>query len=109
MNGAAGTSQTDQMAHEMGHGGGMSMEEMVRDMRNRFWVTFVLGILVTLYSPLATDVFGINLPLPFGKPANMLLFILAAPAVLWGGQMFFVGAYCALKNRILDMSVLVEL
>jgi Cu2+-exporting ATPase len=82
---------------------------MVRDMRNRFWVAFILGIFVTLYSPLATDVFGLRLPVPFGLPANIFLFILATPAVLWGGQMFFVGAYRALKNRILDMSVLVAL
>jgi len=107
--GAAGTGEVAQMAHEMGHGGSMSMEAMVRDMRNRFWVAFILGIFVTLYSPLATDVFGLRLPLPFGIPANILLFILATPAVLWGGQMFFVGAYRALKNRILDMSVLVAL
>jgi Cu2+-exporting ATPase len=106
---AAGTGQVEQMAHEMGHGGGMTMEAMVRDMRNRFWVAFVLGILVTLYSPLATDVFGLRLPVPFGIPVTILLFILATPAVLWGGQMFFVGAYRALKNRVLDMSVLVAL
>ncbi len=101
--------QMAQMAHEMGHGAGMSMETMVRDMRNRFWVTFVLAILVTLYSPLASEVFGIRLPTPFGIPNDILLFLLATPAVLWGGQMFFVGAYRALKNRILDMSVLVAL
>ncbi|GAB4430387.1 MAG: heavy metal translocating P-type ATPase [Chloroflexi bacterium OHK40] len=105
----AGHDQVDQMAHEMGHGGGMTMDAMVRDMRNRFWVTFILGILVTLYSPLATDVFSLRLPVPFGLPLNLLLFILATPAVLWGGQMFFVGAYRALKNRTLDMSVLVAL
>ena len=101
--------EVEHMAHEMGHGGGMSMEAMVRDMRNRFWVAFILGILVTLYSPLATEVFGLELPVPFGIPVDILLFILATPAVLWGGQMFFVGAYRALKNRTLDMSVLVAL
>ena len=31
----------DEMAHEMGHGGGMDMQAMVRDMRNRFWVCFI--------------------------------------------------------------------
>ncbi len=97
------------MAHGMGHGAGMSMEAMVRDMRNRFVLTFVLAIPVFLYSPLATDVFGLNLPSPFGLPLDILLFILSTPAVLWGGQMFFVGAHRALKNRILDMSVLVAL
>jgi Cu2+-exporting ATPase len=37
------------------------------------------------------------------------MFLLATPAVLWGGQMFFIGAYRALKRRTLDMSVLVAL
>ncbi|QIN85278.1 heavy metal translocating P-type ATPase [Rubrobacter tropicus] len=105
----APSGRTEQMAREMGHGAGMGMDEMVRDMRNRFWVAFVLGILVTLYSPLATEVFGIRLPIPFGIPDDILLFVLATPAVLWGGKMFFVGAYRSLKNRVLDMSVLVAL
>ncbi len=98
-----------QMAHEMGHGGGMSMDQMVRDIRNRFWVAFALAIPVFLYSPLATDVFGIRLPTPFGMRSDILLFLLATPAVLWSGQMFFVGAYRALRHRVLDMSVLVAL
>lgn len=108
---AGGTPRADvaQMAHEMGHGAGMNMEAMVRDMRNRFLVTFVLAIPVFLYSPLFTDVFRLRLPVPFGIPISILLFALSTPAVLWGGQMFFVGAYRALKNHTLDMSVLVAL
>jgi Cu2+-exporting ATPase len=106
---APASGEVAQMAHEMGHGAGMNMEGMVRDMRNRFLLTFVLAIPVFLYSPLATEVFNLRLPLPFGIPADLLLFILSTPAVLWGGQIFFVGAYRALKNRILDMSVLVAL
>ena len=98
-----------QMAHEMGHGAGLNMEAMVRDMRNRFWFTLVLAIAVTLYSPMATEIFGLYLPAPFGLSDEILMSILATPAVLWGGQMFFVGAYRALRNRILDMSVLVAL
>lgn len=98
-----------QMAHEMGHGAGMSMDDMVRDMRNRFLVTFALAIPVFLYSPLFTEVLQVRLPIPFGLPTDLLLFILSTPAVIWGGQMFFVGAYRALKNRTLDMSVLVAL
>lgn len=105
----ADSGKVAQMAHEMGHGGGMDMQSMVHDMRNRFIVTFALAIPVFLYSPLFTDVLNVRLPLPFGIPANILLFILSTPAVLWGGQMFFVGAYRALKNRTLDMSVLVAL
>jgi Cu2+-exporting ATPase len=98
-----------QMAHEMGHAGGMSMEAMVQDMRNRFLVTFILAIPIVLYSPLVTEVFGVRLPTPFGLPTSLFLFVLATPAVLYGGQVFFVGAYRALRHRVLDMSVLVAL
>ena len=98
-----------QMAHAMGHGGGMSMDDIVRDMRNRFLVALLLAVPVTLYSPLGTDVFGISLPIPFGIDPKILLFLLSTPAVLWSGQIFFVGAWRALRNRTLDMSVLVAL
>jgi Cu2+-exporting ATPase len=98
-----------QMAHAMGHGGGMSMDGMVRDMRNRFLVALALAVPVFLYSPLATEVFGLRLPTPFGVSNALLLFILSTPAVFWSGQIFFVGAYRALRNRTLDMSVLVAL
>ena len=98
-----------QMAHAMGHGAGMGMDEMVRDMRNRFLVAFIISIPVFLYSPLATEVFGIELATPFGIDPKLLLFLLSTPAVVWSGQMFFVGAWRALRNRTLDMSVLVAL
>jgi Cu2+-exporting ATPase len=98
-----------QMAHGMGHGGGMTMDEMVRDMRNRFIVAFILAIPIFLYSPLATEVFNIRLGTPLGIDPNILAFLLATPAVVWSGKMFFVGAYRALRNRTLDMSVLVAL
>lgn len=97
------------MAHEMGHGGGMSMEGMVRDMRNRFYVTFLLAIPVFLYSPLFTDVFKIQLPLPLGLSNEILSFLLATPAVLYGGWIFYIGAWRGLQNRVLNMAVLVTL
>lgn len=97
------------MAHEMGHGGGMSMEDMVRDMRNRFLVSFILAIPVFLYSPLFTDYFGIQLPLPFGVSNEVLSFLLTTPAVLYGGWVFYIGAWHGLKNGILNMAVLVSL
>jgi Cu2+-exporting ATPase len=106
---AATTATAEHLAHEMGHGQGMTMEEMVKDMRRRFWVTFALAAVVTLYSPLGTDVFGIRLSAPFGLSNDVFMFLLATPAVVWGGQMFFVGAYRALGRRTLDMSVLVAL
>ncbi len=107
--GAPAEGEMAQMGHAMGHGGGMSMDDMVRDMRNRFLAALALAIPVTLYSPLGTDVFGIRLPIPFGMDPRILLFLLSTPAVLWSGQIFFVGAWRALRNRTLDMSVLVAL
>ncbi len=101
--------ETAAMAHAMGHRAGMSMDAMVRDMRNRFLVAFILAIPVFLYSPLATEVFGLELPTPFGLDPNLLLFALSTPAVLWSGQIFFVGAWRALRTRTLDMNVLVAL
>ncbi len=111
MPGAAAPAEGEmaQMADAMGHGGGMSMDDMVRDMRNRFIVALVLAIPIFLYSPLATEVFGIRLATPFGIDPNILMFLLATPAVAWSGQIFFVGAWRALRNRTLDMSVLVAL
>ena len=107
--GAPGKGEMAQMAHAMGHGGGMTMDAMVRDMRNRFIVAFILAIPIFLYSPLATEVFNLRLATPLGIEANVLAFLLATPAVLWSGKMFFVGAWRALRNRTLDMSVLVAL
>ena len=37
------------MAHEMGHGAGMTMDAMVRDMRNRFLVALVFAVPIFLY------------------------------------------------------------
>jgi P-type Cu2+ transporter len=107
--GVPGEGEMASMAHEMGHGAGMSMEGMLQDMRNRFLVSFLLAIPVFLYSPLFTDTFGIQLPLPFGLSNEVLSFLLATPAVFYGGWVFYVGAWRGLKNKILNMSVLVSL
>ena len=50
--GATGPVAKDAMAHEMGHGGGMEMADMVRDMRNRFWVALLFTIPIFIYSPM---------------------------------------------------------
>ena len=102
-------SQQDATAHEMGHGGRMSMEELVRDMRRRFIVALVLAIPVFIYSPLFTQVFKIQAPLPFGISNEVISFILTTPAVIYGGWVFYIGAWRALRNRVLNMAVLVSL
>jgi Cu2+-exporting ATPase len=97
------------MAHEMGHGAGMSMEGMVRDMRNRFLVALIFAIPIFLYSPLFTDFFKIVLPVPFNLSTKLFSFLLATPPILYSGWVFYLGAWRALKNRTLNMAVLVAL
>lgn len=64
--------------HEMmGHGGhaGMSMDAMVRDMRNRFLVALVLSIPIMLWSPMGRDMFGFSVPTPFGLRDDVFAFL----------------------------------
>src|SRR5216684_473935 len=95
----------------MGHG--MSdpamAQAMEADMRNRFFVSLLLTVPVILYSPLGTSLFKLHLPTPFGISPNWVLLVLATPIVWWGGWIFHSGAWRALRNRTLDMNVLVSL
>jgi Cu2+-exporting ATPase len=52
----------------MGHGAhaGMSMDAMVRDMRNRFLVAAVFSVPILLWSPIGRQVLHFTLPAPFG-------------------------------------------
>ena len=97
----------DAMAHEMGHGAGMDMQAMVRDMRNRFWVAFAFTAAILPYSPMGLDM--APLTPPFGLGMNQWLFILASGAVLWPSWPFFVAAWRALRNGVLNMATLVVL
>jgi Cu2+-exporting ATPase len=101
--------EMESMAHEMGHAPGMSMSAMVQDMRNRFLVALIFAVPVFIYSPLFTDFFRINLPAPFGLDVNVFAFLLATPPILYSGWVFYSGAWRALKNRTLNMAVLVTL
>jgi P-type Cu2+ transporter len=95
------------MAHEMGHGAGMDMQAMVRDMRNRFWIALVFSIPIFLYSPMGMNF--IRLKPPFGMDLNVFLFFLASAAILYPAWPFVVGAVRALRNGVLNMAVLVVL
>ncbi|WP_200939342.1 heavy metal translocating P-type ATPase [Arthrobacter sp. Leaf337] len=96
----------------MGHGGhhaGMSMDDMVKDMRNRFLVAAVLSIGVTLWSPMGRDMFGFTAPTPFGLRDDVMALVLSLPVIFYSAWIFFDGAYRALKARTLDMMVLVAI
>jgi Cu2+-exporting ATPase len=92
-----------------GHGGhaGMSMAAMVRDMRNRFLVALVFAIPIAIWSPLGKSIFGPTPATPFGIRVEVWQLLLSLPVVFYSSQIFFVGAYYALKAKTLDMMVLV--
>ena len=96
-------------AHGHGHGGhaGMSMDEMARDMRNRFVVALAFAIPIALWSPLGESLLDRELPTPFGLDAEVWQLLLSLPVVFYSSAIFFTGAYHALKARTLDMMVLV--
>jgi Cu2+-exporting ATPase len=90
-----------------GHHGAMSMESMVRDMRNRFLLAAVLSVPVLLWSPIGRKVLGFEVAAPFGLRDDVFALVLSLPVVFYSAWIFFDGAYRALRARTLDMMVLV--
>ncbi|MEV8134707.1 heavy metal translocating P-type ATPase [Microbacterium aurantiacum] len=107
-----GAEPTAHSAQEMmghgGHGGGMSMAAMIRDMRNRFLVALILSIPITLWSPIGREVIGFEVPAPFGLRDDVFMLILSLPVIFYSAWIFFDGAYRALRAKTLDMMVLVS-
>jgi Cu2+-exporting ATPase len=96
--------------HEaMGHGGhaAMSMDAMVRDMRNRFLVAAILSIPILLWSAIGRQVLHFTLPAPFGLRDDVFQLVLSLPVIGYSCWIFFDGAVRALRARTLDMMVLV--
>jgi len=96
-------------AETMGHGGhaGMSMDAMVRDMRNRFLVALVLAVPILLWSPVGRQVLHFSVPAPFGLRDDVFQLLLSLPVIFYSAWIFFDGAVRALRQRTLDMMVLV--
>lgn len=97
----------DMMAHDMGHGAGMDMHGMVRDMRNRFLVSLVFSIPLFAMSPM-----GMGEPwlrAPFGWDPAILMFVFASAAILYPVWPFLIAAWRALRAGVLNMAVLVIL
>ncbi|MDO8264415.1 MAG: heavy metal translocating P-type ATPase [Gallionella sp.] len=105
--GAASAKATSDMMHDMGHGAGMSMQDMANDMRNRFFVALLFAIPVFLYSPMGS-MFGDFAP-PFGLERKLFLFIVATGAVAYPGWPFFIAAWRAARNKVANMATLVVL
>ena len=98
--------KNDAMAREMGHGGGQDLPAMVRDMRNRFWITFAFSLPILLLSPMGLP---FKIEPPFGLKLNLVLFVLASGAILYPVWPFVVAAYRSLRTGVANMAVLVVL
>lgn len=96
------------MAMGMDHAGlaGREMAALMeRDIRNKFWFSFVFTILIVAYSPMGRDMFGLKLPTPI--PIPWLLFILTTPVFFYSGWIFLYSTYKALQQKIVNMAVLI--
>ena len=98
--------KTDMM-HDMGHAPGMSMQDMARDMRNRFLVALVFAVPVFLYSPMG-EMFG-DFPTPFGLDRKLFLFVAASGAIAYPVWPFLVAAWRAARNKVVNMATLIVL
>jgi len=95
-------------AHGHGDGGlaGHSMEQMAKDMRDRFVLALVFTIAILAWSGAGKSIVGHSLATPSGLDRNVWGLLLSLPA-LWAARGFFTGAARALRQRTLDMNVLV--
>lgn len=96
----------DDMA-EMGHGPGMDMQAMARDMRNRFLIALGFTVPIFFLAPMGMEF--MRVAPPFGLPLKPLLFVLASAAILYPGWPFYIAAVRALRRGVLNMAVLVLL
>jgi Cu2+-exporting ATPase len=95
------------MMHDMGHAPGMSMQDMARDMRNRFLVALLFAIPVFIYSPMGS-MLG-DFATPFGVDRKLFLFFVATAAIAYPGWPFLLAAWRAARNKVANMATLVVL
>lgn len=88
---------------------GLAGREMARlmelDIRNKFFFALILSTPIILYSPLGELLLGVSLPEPI--PASWILLILTTPVFFYAGWIFLYSSYFALKDRKLNMAVLI--
>ncbi len=93
------------MDHEAAMTNPQMAKKMERDMRRRFFVSFILSIPIFLLSPVGANFFQIHVASP--EITNWLLLVLTTPIVFWTGSIFITGTYYSLKAKKLNMAVLI--
>ena len=104
---ASAASDKADMMHDMGHTPGMSMQDMVTDMRNRFVVALLFAIPVFVYSPMGA-MLG-DFATPFGLDRKVFLFIVATCGIAYPAWPFFVAAWRAARSGVANMATLIVL
>jgi len=88
---------------------GLAGEEMARmmekDIRRKFFFALIFSTPIVAYSPLGERILGFQLPTPL--PATWILFILTTPVFFYSGWIFLYSSYQALRQRTLNMAVLI--
>jgi Cu2+-exporting ATPase len=79
---------------------------MELDMRRRFFIALILSLPVFALSPVTVNFFDLEL-VGSESVRNWLMLVLSAPVVWYAGWIFIGGAYTSLRQRALNMSVLV--
>lgn len=96
------------MTMGMDHSGlaGREMAKMMEvDIRRKFFFSLILSIPIILYSPLGEKIFNVHLPQPI--PATWIMLLLTTPVFFYGGWIFLYSSYFALKDKVLNMAVLI--
>lgn len=96
------------MTMGMDHSGlaGREMAKMMEiDIKKKFFFSLLLSIPIILYSPLGEKLLGVQLPQPI--PATWILLILTTPVFFYAGWIFLYSSYYALKDKVLNMAVLI--
>jgi P-type Cu+ transporter len=86
--------------------GGAAANPELRDMTRRFWIC--VGLSVPLLALAMAGDFGSSAPIA-PRAAVWLEFLLATPAVLWGGWPFFERGWSSILSRRLNMFTLIAL
>lgn len=96
------------MTMGMDHTGlaGREMAKMMEvDIRNKFFFALIMSIPIILYSPLGEKILGVSLPQPIS--AAWIMLILTTPVFFYAGWIFLYSSYWALKEKVLNMAVLI--
>jgi Cu2+-exporting ATPase len=88
---------------------GLAGREMAKlmeiDIRRKFFFSLILSIPIIAYSPLGEKMLNIHIPQPI--PAAWIMLLLTTPVFFYGGWIFLYSSYFALKEKVLNMAVLI--